>query len=379
MLHKGKLAVFIFSTIFIIYGIGAAFYGKVVKDDAYPALSVFMHALDKIHHDYVQAPDMSKVQEGAMRGLVGALDPYSAFLSKEQVGLLAKRAENEAGIGVALSKRAEIIYVVAINRNGPADRSGLRPGDYLISIDGIGVEDKSIIEAESLLSGAEGSKVKLVVFRNARTKPVEIEVERQSDAAVRIASRMLEEGIGWIDVPSLAGEAAGEIRRKLKTLISAGAERLILDLRDCAAGEPSAGAEVTNLFFREGLIYTSKNRDGVVVRETKANPDRYVTDLPLAILVNGSTAGAAEIVAAALKDHDRAKLVGEKTFGLGSMQKKIALKSGAMIVISTAKFFTPGGRMKTEKYRELREKIRDEQLNKALEVVKGETGLDKAA
>jgi carboxyl-terminal processing protease len=172
---------------------------------------------------------------------------------------------------------------------------------------------------------------------------------------------------------------------------------------------------LTNLFLKEGVIYTSKSREGKIVQEIRANSKSHLTNLPLVVLVNGSTAGAAEIVAGALKDHSRAKLVGEKTFGVGSLQKKITLKSGAMIILSTAKFFTPSGQMiqqesirragvrphvqapdrdrrqdllvesyydvkeEAEKYLELREKIRDEQLEKALEVIKGETALDKAA
>ena len=190
MLQKGKLIVFVSSALIVLYGVSAAFYGKVVaKDEAYKELSVFIEALRKINDDYVEPPDLQKVQEGAMRGLIEALDPYSSFLTREQIAALEKRkARGTAGAGVVLSKRAELICVVSTQRNGPAEEEGIRPGDYFIAIDGVSVEDKSILEADSLLRGPEGSKVKVTVFRSARTKPLEVELTRKADA--RACSRI---------------------------------------------------------------------------------------------------------------------------------------------------------------------------------------------
>ena len=137
MLHKGKVLVVLLSTLIVLYGVSAAFYGKVVaKDDAYPALSVFMESLKTVNDDYVEPPEMSKVQEGAMQGLIDALDPYSSYLTKEQIGALDSQKGNTAEVGLVLSKRSNILYVVATAQNGPADSAGMRPGDYLVSIDG---------------------------------------------------------------------------------------------------------------------------------------------------------------------------------------------------------------------------------------------------
>jgi carboxyl-terminal processing protease len=407
MLHKGKLIVFLGSALIALYGISAAFYGKVVAtDDAYPALSVFMDALNKINDDYVEAPEMSKVQEGAMRGLIDALDPYSGFLTKEEVQQLKqKKQSGDAGIGVVLSKRGDIIYVVSVLPESTAQSAGLRPGDYLLSVDGTGLEDKNLIEAHAMLEGAAGTLVKLSVFRNSKTEPVEIEVTRSASPPVSVAQRMLDGKIGLLDVSSLRSPAVEEARTKLKTLISAGAEKVILDLRDCADGEAADGAELANLFLKDGVIFQSKDRQGKVVQQVDAAPEKYVTGLPLAVLVNGSTAGPAEITAGALKDRERARIVGEKTFGSGSSQKRIALKNGAVLVLSTAKYVTPGGKMIQEenirstgikpdvecptsdrrqdlavesyyedkdesiKYNELRSKIAKEQLEKALEIL----------
>jgi carboxyl-terminal processing protease len=418
MLHKGKLFVFIGSALIVLYGISAAFYGKVVaKDDAYRELAVFMDALKKINEDYVEAPDMTKVQEGAFRGLIDALDPYSSFLTKEQVQALDKRkAAGTAGLGMVVSKRADVLYVVSTQHDGPAEAAGVRAGDYLVALDDASIEEKSILEVESLLRGAPDSTIKLTIFRNGQPKPVDINATRKPEVPSQVASQMLDGYIGLLQVSSLSGNSADQIRVRLKTLISAGAQKLILDLRDCADGETSNGVELANMFLKGGLIYYSQNGKGEKVQEVKAIQDKFLTDQPVAVLINGSTAGPAEIVAGALKDQKRGLVIGEKSFGVGSSQKQIALKSGALLILSTAKFYTPGGKMiqdetvrntgikpdvqapdddrrqdllvesyyddqnDAQKYHELQDKIRKEQLDKAVEALaKGQVPAKRAA
>ncbi len=346
-MHKGKLLVFLGSLLIVLYGMSALFYGKVVaKDDAYRELSVFIDVLNRVNDDYVEAPDMGKVQEGAMRGLIDALDPYCSFLSKEAYEAVQRNdANGKAGVGIGLSKRSDVIYVVSCERDGPAFESGIRPGDYIIAIDGKSVEDKSILEANSMLHGAAGSKVNLTVFRSSRTKTLDFELTRNLPAAIAVTSKMLDGNVGLLDISSLQGPSIEQIRVKLKTLISAGAEKILLDLRDCADGQPQNGADLANLFLRDGLIYYSQNRRGERVLVVEANPEKHVSDLPLVVLIDSSTAGAAEIAAGALKDHKRGRIAGEKSFGVGSSQKTVQLKSGAVLIVSTAKFFTPGGKV----------------------------------
>lgn len=412
MLHKGKLLIFLGSAVVALYGISAAFYGRVVAtDQAYPALSVFMDALNKVSGDYVEAPDMTKVQEGAMRGLIDALDPYSCFLTRQQAQELEEsRQKATAGIGVVLSKRGDVLYVVSVSEDGPAARAGIRPGDYVIGVDEVGTEDKSILECDAMLRGAPESTVKLSVFRGLRSQPVEIAITRTADTPPTARTEMLQGRVGLLDVSSLRPDGVEQARVRLKTLIAADAQGLILDLRDCADGAAEDGAELARFFLRSGVIYSSRDRDGKLVHEAAASAERFITDLPLVVLTNASTAGAAEIAAGALKDQGRAKLVGEKTFGSGSAQKKIMLKSGAMLILSTARFYTPSGKMIQEdnirstgikpdilcpdsdrrqefliesyfdekeesiKYNELRTRIAAEQLEKALEVLRTLSG-----
>jgi carboxyl-terminal processing protease len=418
MLHKGKLFVFVGSALIVLYGISAAFYGKVVaRDDAYRELEVFIDALKRIDQDYVEAPDTSKVQEGAWRGLIEALDPYSSFLTRDQAQAIEKRrTSGGAGIGVVLSKRSDVLYIVSTQRDGPAQTAGLRPGDYLIAVDGNSVEDKSILEVDSLFQGAPGSTVKLSVIRSSQQKPLEIQVARSAEQPAPVASQMLDGKIGLLQIFTLSGNTIEQARVRLKTLLSAGAEKIILDLRDCADGETANGAELANFFLKDGLIYYSQNRSGERVLEIKANPSKQLTDEPTVVLINTATAGAAEIAAGALKDQNRALVIGEKSFGVGSSQKQIALKSGALLILSTAKHFTPKGKMIQDeairntgikpdvqapdderrqdllvesyyddendagKYRKLQEKIKKEQLDKALEVLaNGQVPVKRAA
>jgi carboxyl-terminal processing protease len=412
MFHKGKLLIFLGSFFIVLYGASAAFFGK----EAYKELAVFMRVLDKVRDEYVETPDMSKVQDGAMRGLIDALDPYCSFLSKEQYESIQKRKLNSTGsAGLILSKRSDVIYVVSCAFEGPAAKAGIRPGDYVIAVDGQGVEEKSIIEVDSLLHGAEGTKIKLTIFRGSRNKPQDVDLIFQSPVAFQVSSKILQGGVGYLKIASLSDVSVEQAKIKLKTLISAGARKILLDLRYCADGAQANGTVVANYFLQHGVICFSQNRKGEKTLVAEATQENFITDLPTVVLVNGSTAGAAEIVAGALKDNKRAKVVGEKSFGLGSEQKTIQLKSGAILIISVAKYCSPSGKViqeesarkagilpdiqspdnekrqdlavesyyieqDDEKYRQILDKIEEIQLNKALEtLLEEELPVKKAA
>jgi carboxyl-terminal processing protease len=201
------------------------------------------------------------------------------------------------------------------------------------------------MEVDSLLHGVPGTRVKLTVFRSSNPKPVDFEMVFKNPAPNTVGSKMLDRNVGLLDISSLANGSAEQVKVKLKTLISAGAQKLIVDLRDCADGTPADGADLANYFMRSGTIYFSQNRQGEKTQVVEAAPEKHVSDLPLVVLIDGSTAGAAEIVAGALKDHKRATIVGEKSFGIGSAQKAVTMKSGALLVLSVAKYYTPNGKV----------------------------------
>ncbi len=403
--HKGKLLVFLGSFLIVLYGASAAFFGK----EAYKELAVFMKVLDRVRDEYVEVPDMNKVQEGAMRGMMDALDPYSSFLTRQQYEELERRRGlGTAGAGLVLSKKSDVVYVVSLDPEGPAARAGVHRGDYLIAIDGAEVEHRSLLEVDSLLHGASGTPVKITLFRDSRTKPRDVDLTLEVASASPVSSRMFDGGVGYLKIASLRDEAVEQAKIKLKTLISAGAQKIVLDLRGCADGSAANGAAVANFFLSEGVIYFSRDREGKKTLVVEADPGKTITRMPAAVLINGATAGAAEIVAGALKDGKRATLVGERSFGLGSEQKTIQLKSGALLILTTAKYCTPGGQVIQDetarktgiapdlespssetrqdlavesyydedddgKYQRLQEKVESIQLEKALEILLGET------
>jgi len=405
MSNKAKILIFAVSFIILLYGASAAFFAK----EAYKELAIFMDVIQKIRDEYVDVPDMDKVHEGAMRGLFDALDPYSTFLTREQFDELEKRsAAGSADAGMVVFKRSDVVQVVSVQEQGASDKAGIRPGDYLLSVNDMEVHNKSLYEVNNLLHGDPGTSVRLAVFRESQTSSQDIELTLNEPASVQVTSRILEGNVGYLRIASLKGASVEQAKVNLKTLISAGVEKILLDLRSCAEGEPGAGAEVANFFLKEGVIYFSQDRNGVKLEVVSASPEKFLTDLPMALLTNRSTAGAAEIIAGALKDHDRARLIGEKTFGVGSSQKTIKLKSGAALILSTAKYTTPDGNIiqadtarrsgiepnfespdastrqdlaveslydydeeDDDKYRKIQEKILQIQLDKALEVLSG--------
>ena len=403
--NKAKILIFAVSFVILLYGASAAFFAK----DAYKELAIFMDVIQKIRDEYVEIPDMDKVHEGAMRGLFDALDPYSTFLTREQFEELEKRgAAGSAGVGMVVFKRSDVAHAVSVQEEGAADKAGIRPGDYLLSVNGVEVHNKSLFEVNNLLHGNPGTGVKLTVFRENQTGPQDIELTLQEPASVQVTSRMLDGNIGYLRITSLSNTSVEQARVNLKTLVSAGAEKILLDLRGCAEGDPAAGAEIANFFLKEGIIYFSQDRNGVKLDVINASPKKFLTDLPMALLINRSSAGAAEIISGTLKDHKRAKLIGERTFGIGSSQTTIKLKSGAALILSTAKYCTPDGHIiqadsarnsgiepdfespdtstrqdlavesyydydegDDDKYRKIMEKIQQIQLDKALEVLSG--------
>jgi len=408
MSHKAKILIFIVSFVILLYGASAAFFAK----EAYKELNIFTDVLRKILDEYVEVPDMNKVHDGAMRGLFDALDPYSAFLTREQFNEFEKRsADGSAGVGMVVSKRSDpvpVVYVVSVQEQGAADKAGIRPGDYLLSINDEEIQNKSLPEVKNLLHGAQGTSVKLTVYRESRTSPQDIELTFHEPAQYQSVSRILDGNTGYIRMTSMKSASVEQAKVNLKTLISAGVDKILLDLRGCAEGDPAEGADVANFFLKEGVIYFSQDRNGVKLDVVNASPVKFLTDLPMALLINRSTAGAAEITAGALKDHKRAIVVGEKTFGIGSSQKTIKLKSGAAVILSTAKYCTPDGGIiqsdtarnsgiepdfespdistrqdlaveslydydegDDDKYRKIQEKIQQIQLDKALEVLSG--------
>jgi carboxyl-terminal processing protease len=338
------IAISIALVLFMIAG-GLGVYASAGKSEgAYRELGVYSEVLSRIRSEYVEEPNMPAVTDGALHGLLESLDPNSSYLSPEEYKKYkVHKSDGKADIGATVSKRFGYAAVVSIIPGGPCDKAGIENGDILEAIEGKSTRELSLAEIHDLLSGATGSNINFSVVRARRAEPQKITVVREVVSIPATEDKMLEAGVGYIKVDALNKGKAQEVASKIKELQHNGAKKLILDLRNVAEGEPSEGIAVANLFLNHGLItYLSGQK---YARESyNADPQKAISTLPVVVLVNRSTFGAAEIVAAAVLDNARGDVLGDKTFGNGSVQKVIEIPDGSALILSIAKYYTPSGK-----------------------------------
>jgi carboxyl-terminal processing protease len=314
------------------------------KDGAYPELQVYSEVLSRVRSEYVVEPNIPAVTDGALHGLLESLDADSSYLTpSEYKEYKDHKTDGHADIGAAVSKRFGYASVVSVIPGGPADKAGLQDTDIIESIEGKSTREMSIGEIHNLLSGPSGSNVNLSVVRARRAEPQKVVITRENVNIPPASDKMLQDGIGEIRVDALNKGKAEEISAKVKALEKQGAKKLILDLRNCAEGEESEGIATANLFLNHGTI-TYLQGQKYPRQAFNADPAKAITNLPLVVLVNKGTSGPAEIVASAILGNARGDVVGDKTFGDGSIQKTIEMPDGSALILSVAKYYSPDGK-----------------------------------
>jgi carboxyl-terminal processing protease len=315
------------------------------NEGAYRQLQVYSEVLSRVRSDYVEDPNIPLVTDGALHGLLESLDANSSYLTAaEYKDYQSHQGEARADIGAALSKRFGYAAVVSVIPGGPADKAGLQDTDILEAIDGKSTREMSLAELRNLVAGQPGSNVTVAVVRAGRAEPEKLTIVRDVVRIPPISEKMLPNEIGVLRVDALTKGKAQELASKIKNLQKDGAKKLILDLRNCAEGEESEGIATANLFLNHGAITYLQGQK--YPREAfNADPSKAVTNLPVVVLVNKGTAGAAEIVASAILENSRGDVVGDKTFGEGSVQKVIELPEGeGALILSVAKYYSPSGK-----------------------------------
>ncbi len=346
MSMKTKAAILVSSFAVLLFVVVGSLGGVHASsnDGSYRQMQVYSEVLSRVQNEYVVDPNIPKVTDGALHGLVESLDANSSYLTADAYkAYKAHKAEGKADIGATISKRFGYADVVSVLPGSPAEKAGIEDTDIFESIEGQSTRDMSLPEIRDALSGTQGSTVNVSVVRARRAEPEKITITRDVVSIPPVSDKMLEDGIGYVKVDALTKGKAQEIGAKIKSLEKAGAKKLVLDLRNTSDGEESEGIATANLFLNHGTITYLQGQK--FPREAfNADPAKAVTALPVAVLVNKGTAGAAEIVAAAILENARGDVVGDKTFGDGSVQKTIDLPDGGALILSVAKYYSPSGK-----------------------------------
>src|SRR5438270_11864130 len=346
MSTKIKSAILVASAGVLLFSLAGQIRGVRASnnDGAYPQFEVYSEVLSRVRSEYVEEPNLPTVTDGALHGLLESLDSNSSYLNADQYkSYKARKIGAKGDVGAAISKRFGYASVVAVIPGSPADKAGLEDTDIVEAIESKSTREMSLAESRSLLTGEPGSNVTLSVVRARRSEPQKVVVTRDIVNIPPIKDKMLDDGIAQIRVDALNKGKSQEIANRIKTLQKSGAKKLVLDLRDCAEGEQAEGVATANLFLNHGTISYLQGQK--YPREAfNADPSKAITTLPLAVLVNKGTAGPAEIVAAAILDNARGDLIGDKTFGDGSVQKTLDLPDGGALILSIAKYYSPSGK-----------------------------------
>lgn len=313
-------------------------------DGAYRQLGVFSEVLSRIRTEYVEEPNIPQVTDGALHGLLESLDANSSYLTPEEYKAYQKhQTEAKGHIGATISKRFGYAAVVSVLPGGPADKAGIETGDIFEAVEGKSTREMSLAEVHQALEGQIGSNVNVSVVRARRAEPLKVVIQRDVVKIPPVTEKVLQSNIGYIKVDAMPKGKAQEVASKIKAAQEQGAKKLILDLRDSSDGDESEGIAVANLFLDHGTIGYLQGQK--YPRETfTADSKKEVTNLPLVVLVNRGTGGPAEIVASAVLENARGDVVGDKTFGLGSVQKVIPIQDGSALILSIAKYYTPNGK-----------------------------------
>lgn len=347
MSFRRKFVLVVFSATLALYTVvGGCLSSRAQRqNDPGQQLRIFESVLQHVNEDYVDEPDLSKVRAGALRGLAYGLDPYSTYLTADQVhDYTAGAQKNQFGIGVEVSQVASYLYVIAPVKGGPASLAGVQAGDIIEYIDNRATRDISLYDARQLLNGAAGGEVKLRILRAGSTRPILLAVKRGAVKIPSVETRLDAGRIGIVKVKSLAEGESSDVQRAVQDLQKQGAQKILLDLRSVAGGALQEGVRVANLFIKDGALAQTIGRGGKVLQTFNADAKNTIFDAPTAVIIDRGTAGAAEIVASAFLEHKRGEVVGEKSFGAGTEQQLFTLKNGDGLLLTVVKWASGNGK-----------------------------------
>jgi carboxyl-terminal processing protease len=353
MLRKSSLVVLLFSLAVAGYIVaGAVLHNAEARrgDVPYKQFDVYREVLDRINEDYVTDPNLDKVTDGALHGLLDSLDPDSAYLNPQEYQDYKQHVHSgDGGIGVVVSKRSGFASVVDVVPGSPADKAQISRGDLIEQIAGRPVHEMSELQIADLIAGRPGTPIDLTVIHYRKgPDPVKLTLTRVVVPPPRMTAQLLANQIGYVKLPDLDPGRAQQLAAHVRALQGQGAQKLVLDLRDCASGDYTEAERAANDFLDHGVITYLEGQTYPRVT-TMAQPQKHMVRLPVAVLVNAGTAGPAEVLTAALLDNARADVVGTRTWGDASLPKVVEVGDGSALLLSVARYFTPDGKPIEEK------------------------------
>ena len=318
--------------------------------DIYKKIDLFGEVLEKINKEYVDEINQSESMDSAIDGLLQSLDPYSSYMSPETFGLMQTETSGEfGGLGIEVSMEAGVVKVITPIDDTPASKAGIKAGDYIVKIDNTQVQGKSLSEAVDLMRGIVGSSIELTVRRRGVKKALTFNITREIIEVQSVKSDLLEKNIGYIRLTSFNENSSEQIKNKIEKLKkNENVNSFILDLRNNPGGLLSQAIRISDFFLENGEIVSTKSRKKSENRKWFAKKGDITQGKTLVVLINYGSASASEIVAGALKDHKRAIILGENSYGKGSVQSIIPLKNKGAIRLTVAKYYLPSGKSISE-------------------------------
>jgi carboxyl-terminal processing protease len=318
--------------------------------DIYKKIDLFGEVLEKINKDYVEEVDQSKSMDAAINGLLQSLDPYSAYMTPESLESMQTETSGKfGGLGIEVGMESGVVKVISPIDNSPASKAGLKAGDYIVKINDVQVQGKSLMDAVDLMRGPVGSSIEITVRRRDTKKAIIFNITREIIQVQSVKSELIDNNIGYIRLTSFNENSSKQIKEKVKKLNQKkNLKGYILDLRNNPGGLLSQAIEISDFFLENGEIVSNKSRKVSENRKWFAKKGDITGGKTLVVLINYGSASASEIVAGALKDHKRAIILGENSYGKGSVQSIIPLKNRGAIRLTIAKYYLPSGKSISE-------------------------------
>ena len=319
---------------------------KARTQDTYQNLETFTTVLHMIQQNYVEEADTKVILEGAIKGMLNALDPHSSYMSPDDFKELQIETKGSfSGIGIEITMRDSILTVVSPIDGTPASKAGLKAQDKIVKIEGQSTKDMTLMEAVKQLRGTKGTAVNISILREGENKLIEVSIVRDDIPLISVKSKVLDEGYGYIRVRSFQSKTTKDFKTALSELNKdEELKGLVIDLRNNPGGLLDQAVRISDIFLDEGLIVYTKARQDENNLSYKAHANNPPYKFPIVIMVNEGSASASEIVAGALQDHKRALILGAQTFGKGSVQTIHPMSNGAGLRLTTARYYTPNGR-----------------------------------